>query len=313
MNNLSLPIARLALLSTAVLGLTGCIKHIQSSVPAFAQAATLTSTSVQAAFVQVQETYADTQVMNYAVTYKGNFDPATIPQTWLPQSSMDVRLKVLQGLSQYASELSSLSGSDDTTALNTASTGVGKALTNLTTMPEFAKMTAAKSVSSDQIATAVSALGDWLIQAKLKKTLPDAIEKMDPNIQLMCTLLVEDIGTVDTNPAHPPKGNGLRQTLWIQYSLQNKAWNDYVEANINSFTPDAKLAAIEKLPTLAAQQRQADMTLQQASVTVAQLAKAHTELVKAAKTKQDYRADLGDLLAEAQRLNSYYQSLQNTK
>lgn len=313
MNNLGLTIARLSLLSAAALGLTGCVRQVQSSVPAFAQAATLTSTNIQAAFVQVQETYADTQVMNYAVTYKGDFDPATITQTWLPQSSMDVRLKVLQGLSQYASELSSLSGSDDTTALNTASTGAGTALTNLTATPEFKNLTVAKSVSSDQVATAVNALGHWLIQAKLKKTLPASIEQMDPNIQMMCTLLIEDIGTVDTNPAHPPKGNGLRQTLWVEFSQQIKAWNNYVESNMSSFTPDARLAAIEKLPTLAAQQRQADITLQQAQVTVAQLGKAHTELVKSTQAKQDFRADLGNLVAETQRLSSYYQSLQSAK
>jgi hypothetical protein len=226
---------------------------------------------------------------------------------------MDVRLKVLQGLSQYASELSSLSGADDTTSLNTASTGVGTALTALTGTPEFTKLTAAKSITSSQVATAVNALGNWLIQAKLKKSLPTSIQQMDPNIQLMCTLLTEDIGTVDTNPMHPPTGNGLRQTLWVEYSDQIKAWNQYVETNRGSFTPDAKLAAIEKLPTLAAQQRQADMTLQQAQVTVAQLAKAHTELVKSTLAKQDFRTDLGNLVAETQRLNSYYQSLQSTK
>jgi hypothetical protein len=64
---------------------------------------------------------------------------------------------------------------------------------------------------------------------------------------------------------------------------------------------------------LANQRRAADLVLAQVSVTLKQMAQAHTELVKATRARQSLTANLDDLLAEVQRLNVYYQSLANAK
>ena len=55
----------------------------------------------------VETSYADANAFSYAVDYDGNWDPSKIPTTWLTPEATNVRLQILQGLKQYASELSS--------------------------------------------------------------------------------------------------------------------------------------------------------------------------------------------------------------
>ena len=305
------------------LALVGCIKQVRSSVPAFAQAAELTSTNVQAAFMKVNQTYGDAQQIQYAVSYNGKVDPSRISDGWLLPEALNVRLLVLQGLKQYASELSSLTGSNDVDSLNKASTAVGTSLTTLTKTVPFKKFAGdVPSDVSNEGAAAVDALGNWLIELKLKNRLPTLIEKMDPSIQSICTLLVQDIGSVNTDPGQPSEGHGLRQVLWDQYNSIILSQNQYILKNqckegerapANCFTPEIRLAEIEKLPALVEQRNAADQTLQQVQATVKQLGRAHTELLKAARTKENLTADLGDLLAESERLNTYYNSLSKNK
>lgn len=310
------------LLLIVSVSLTGCVKQIRSTVPAFAQAVELTSTNVQAAFDTVNDKYAEAQTIQFAVTYDGQVNPSSISTEWLQPESMKVRQQLLEGLKQYALKLNSLTGSNDVESLNKASTAVGTSLKALANAPEF-KTFASKLPAniSDQAATAVNALGNMLIEVKLKKDLPPIIEAMDPNIQKICAMLSADIGTLSGDPAKP-EGSGLRLVLWDQYNLIILSQNEYILHNeckkegapiYNCFSPDARFAEIQKLPALVQQQNAADMTLVQVQVTVKQLAQAHTELVEAAQTKQNLTADLGDLLAEAQRLNAYYTSLSSTK
>jgi len=203
-----------------------------------------------------------------------------------------------------------------------ASTAVGESLKGLTATPLFAQMGAAKALPSESpsiAATAVNALGNWLIALKLKKDLGPEIVKMDPNIQSICSLLSADIGGVDTNAQNPIQGTGIRQVVWITYNRRIQAENQYILHNqcTDKRTTDClggsdRLAEIEKLPALVHQQQSADNTLKQVQATVKQLAAAHTELVKAVQSKQDLPADLDDLVAEAERLNTYYQSLTTT-
>lgn len=312
------------LLATIV---SGCVKQIRSAVPAFAQAAELTSTNVEGALQTVETDYASANAFRYAVNYDGSWDPHKIPTAWLTPEAMQVRLQVLEGLKQYASELSSLTGSNDVDQLNKASTAVGQSLKGLTGTPLFETMTKKIGMEkgvpanfSEIAATSVNALGNWLIELKLKKNLPEEIEKMDPNIQNLCSLLVADIGGVDTNRNNPYEGTGIRQVVWITYNDRILSQNQYILHNectlkktTDCLSGEARLAEIEKLPALVQEQRAADLTLQQVQKTVKQLAQAHTELVKAVQAKQDLTADLASLVSEAQRLNSYYQSLSGNK
>lgn len=306
------------LFSTLVLAasslLTGCIKKIQTSVPAFAQAVALTTTNVQGAFDTVQGTVYDAQVMNYVVNYDGNFDPAKIGKPWIPKETLAARMLVLQGLKQYASELSSLT-SYDVKTVDQASSGLGTALKGLTATAPFKSVAANANFAIDIATSAVDALGNWLIENKLRKGLPDAIVKMDKPIQDISKLLIADIGVVDADPEHPTRGSGLRHVLWLQYNLEIEHWNSYVKTHYldEKVNPDGRLAAIKQLAALATQQRAADQTLAQVAVTIKQMADAHTQLLKAAQAKQSLMADVGDLLAEAQRLNAYYQSLATSK
>ena len=285
-------------------------------MPAFAQAVTLTATNVQGAFDTVQSTYYDAEALNYAANYASGstVDPSTLGQKWLPAEALKARVDILQGLKQYASQLSSLTATNS--SVDTATTALSKSLTDLTSSLTTDKTFAAKVKLPENIGVlGINALANWLIDRKLQKELPSAIENGDKFIQPICSALVADIGIVDADPAHPTRGSGLRQVLWVQYGDEIKAWDEYVRKNYlgANVSPDAKLAAIKQIAALAAQQKTADQTLAQVAVTIKQMAQAHTELVKAAKTKQNLTADLGALLAEAQRLNTYYQSLATGK
>ena len=303
-------------LALASLYCAGCIHKISSSVQPFTQAVALTATNVQGAFDTVQSTYCDARTMNYAANYTGTngFDPSTLCQTWITPETLAARTLVLQGLKQYASELSSLTTSDISN-VDSASTALGKSLTGLTGTEPFKKVATEAKVPIDIATTAVDALGNWLIQSKLHNELPAMIIKMDDPIQKISQMLIADIGIVGADSEHPAVGSGLRQVLWIQYGEEIRSWDQYVSKNYfgKDVSPDAKFAAIKQLVSLSVQRRAADQTLAQVAVTIKQMAQAHTELVKAAKAKQPLTADVSDLLAEAQRLNSYYNSLANSK
>jgi hypothetical protein len=294
----------------------GCMHKVASAVTPFAQAVALTATNVQGAFDTVQSTYCDARTMNYAVSYTGTngFDPGTLCQSWITPETLAARTLILQGLKQYASELSSLTTSD-TSTVDTASTALGKSLTELTGTAPFKKIAAEAKVPEQIATTAVDALGNWLIQSKLRKDLPAIIVKMDDSVQQISQLLIADIGTVGADSDHPSVGSGLRQVLWIQYGEEIRSWDLYVSKNYfgKEVSPESRFAAVKQLVALSVQQRAADRTLAQVAVTVKQMAQAHASLAKAARAKQPLAADVSDLLAEAQRLNDYYNSLAKSK
>ena len=93
------------------------------------------------------------------------------------------------------------------------------------------------------------------------------------------------------------------------------AWDEFVRKNYlrDNVSPEAKLTAIKEIAALSHRQKAADRALAQVTVTIKQMAQAHTELVKAAKTKQLLTTDLGDLVAEAKRLDDYCNSLTSSK
>jgi hypothetical protein len=313
--------------------LNGGSKQIASAVPAFAQAVALTATNVQAAFDTVQSTFCDAQALSFEVKFTGgaDSDPSNICKvTWLPPASMAARTQILQGLKQYASELTGVSA-PNVSGLDSATTALGKNLNALTTSDAFtlmskqaqANLKAAQpniTLAENFFSTAVNALGKWFIERKVAKVLPGEIKDMEPNIQAIKELLIADIGVVGADPKIPEKGSGLRQELWIQYGKEITSWNLYVSTNyykdgkvMPGVSPDAALAAVKQLASLVNQRRTADQVLAQVAETVNQMAQAHTKLVAATNEKQGLIADFSDLLAEAQRLNTYYQSLATSK
>ena len=109
---------RVLLCSTLLLTASSLLakdKDLASTVPSFAQAAALTATNVQAAFDTVQSAFCDAESLNYEVTYPTNgTDPSSVCQgqkTWITPATLAARKLILQGLSQYASELSGVTTS----------------------------------------------------------------------------------------------------------------------------------------------------------------------------------------------------------
>jgi hypothetical protein len=294
---------------------TSCVRKIQSTVPAFAQAMTVTATNVQGAFDIVESTYYDTEVLNFAVNYSEGIttDPSKLGGRILPPETLAVRVLVLEGLKQYASQLSSLTAANQ--EVDDATRELSNQLKALGGTPPFQKINTDANFDANVAGAAINAFANWLIDRKLKKHLPEAIEKMDPTIQSISRLLIADIGSVNTDPEHPSRGSGLRQLLWVQYGREIMAWDEFVRKNYlrDNVSPEAKLTAIKEIAALAHRQKAADRALAQVTVTIKQMAQAHAELVRAAKTKQRLTTDLGDLVAEAKRLDTYCNSLTSSK
>ena len=85
--------------------------------------------------------------------------------------------------------------------------------------------------SSSIAATSIDALGNWLIELKLKKNLGPEIVKMDPEHTEHLHLLMADIGDVDMNVNNPVDGTGIRQVVWITYNLRIVTQNQYILHN----------------------------------------------------------------------------------
>jgi hypothetical protein len=291
------------------------MKKVQTTVPAFAKAMTSTTTNVEAAFDTVQRTYIDAEVLNYAADYAEGkqTNPDTLGNNWLPPATIKARHQVLDALKEYASQLNTLTVTD--CHADAEATELSKSLKDIAGDKHISGIAKSDPDAGAQVSTAIDALADWLIQEKLRKELPAYINKMDPNIQKISNLLILDIGSVNTDPEHPSRGSGLRQELWIEYDKQIFTWDGYVRHNYldKSVSPDLKLNAIKQIAVLVQQKKAADDCLKQVATTLRQMAKAHAELVKAANAKQDLQADLNGLIAEGQRLGSYYESLGNKK
>ena len=132
----------------------------------------------------------------------------------LEPEDLQVRLKLLQSLQQYAAHLESVSGPGPISDVDSAIKSLGTSLTALSQSEPLKKMASGTSVAPTAAAAAVDALGKWLVDRKRNKALPGLIKEMQQPIQTFSTLLIEDIGTRDTVTEH---GTGLRRQLWIEY------------------------------------------------------------------------------------------------
>ncbi len=291
--------------------LTGCAgSHIHSSVPAFAQAVTLTASNTESAFETIERKYEDVQALSLVVDWgQKPFRPTDIRNLLEPED-LQVRLKLLQSLQQYATHLESVSGPGPVSDVDSASKSLGTSLAALSQSDPLKKMASGTSVAPNAAAAAVDALGRWLVERKRDKALPGIINEMQQPIQTISTLLTEDIGTRDTVT---DRGTGLRKQLWMEYQQAIMNQDLFIEHNAERFTPEEKLLEIEKLPAMVREQRLADLTMVQTQSTLLQLVKANDELLKSATTKQDLRANVNDLLVQAGQIRDFYQSLSSTK
>ena len=292
---------RFLLLPGVLLTLSGCmISPLATRTAAFSTAATATAAQTTSAYQLVNQAYYDAQLAMLAA----NYDPATFKPNliapYLPEKDLAVRTAVLNGLTQYATLLAEVSGNQPVTDMETQIKASGAALVKL--QQDDFKAFKISPTEQHIAVTAVTALGNVLIERDRARALPGILDKMDQPIHDICTILQSDIGTVDKP--------GLANALHLEYDKQIAYEQRFIEQNGASMSADEKRAEIETLPKLVVAQQQADKTLAATAKSLGELAAAHAALTqtKSQKDAPAFKLKLAELEQDAQTINGFYQT-----
>ena len=230
---------------------------------------------------------------------------------WAPHSvqplislvGLKTRLDLLAALKTYSQSLSDLTSGLDSKALDTAASSIGSNMKGLSTAASSEPGLAATGISvgsqtANAISTASLALGEFLIAPKIKTALRSTTQKMDPQIEVLCTLLTDDIDTI-----RKTSKRDYEELLVQQYG--------FIRDNAAQLSPTDRRAEIEKLPTILKNEQAADAMLADLHKAIATLALTHHALAAAAQgnNPEALQARIADLAAAGQSLGTYYQGL----
>jgi hypothetical protein len=150
------------------------------------------------------------------------------------------------------------------------------------------------------ISTAINALGQFLIERKLDKGLPQQIESMDPHVQTLCELLAKDIKILQQQEKLDSDDVIDRQTDFIRDS---------------KLDPEERRVEFMKLPDMAREQRENDQRLTELRGAILNLELTHHALAAAAQgnNSEALSQKLGDLAAAGESLGKFYSSLSSSK
>src|SRR6266851_100052 len=287
----------------------GCISPaVHKNVPAFANAVTLATENTKSAFDAVEQTYENVQAERIVVNYDTQgFNPKMVNR-FLDPEDLEVRLTLLDALQRYASTLADVSGDEKLDLFDDKTRALGSSLQSLTGKAAFQKLVSSSARDANIAATAVNALGRWFIERKRQQRLPQLIEEMQDPVKSTAELLEADIGSAPDERGRG--GHGLRDQLWNEYTQALLQQVAFIDHNKDHFDPASKAAEIRKLPALVRQRSLADQTLKQTQAALTELVDAHGALLRATKAKTDVHTEFSALLSEAQRLQSFYDSLQ---
>jgi hypothetical protein len=293
--------------------LTGCQPHLHDSTLAL-EAATAPVIDQAAATYRETNALHDIRV-NYEIYdrfEKSNPVPADL-EVLLSDKDIASRLAVLEGFQVYVKSLCAITSGTNPKELADASENVGSQLTSVAntlapSIQNVLKISAADSSSSAAISpsvekgisTAVFALGQFLINRKLKNELPAKIAEMDPHVDALAKLLEDDIDVLKQQTDHDYKRIVNLQILFIRKNTES-----------NRLGPSEQRNEIMKVPDILRQQKAASEKLSSLKAAIALMAKAHHDLTAEAQGKnpESFNAKLQDLANAASDLGSFYSSL----
>ncbi len=290
------------ILSMLALGcsLTPLAKH----TAAFSTATALVINSSENAYRGANQLREQEQVAASVYDYDKNpkWSPYTDTKPLLIDRQLTARITVLNGLKAYAASLVQISGSQASKEENTAAARVGSNLQSLSSTVASDLSNAvpdASSMSAEQanaVSTAVRALGDYLIAHKVKGSLPKVTQEMNPTVKKLCELLNSDIVV-------------LRRQADVDYQSLIEQQDQFIRHT--SLDPAAHQEEIEKLITLAYQQKANDELLAKLQVALHTLDLTHQALAAAAQgnNPESIKQKIVDLEAAGQSLSSFYSSL----
>ena len=265
----------------------------------------------------------------------GVFVPSSI-QDWPPEKEIAIRLAVLAALKQYVADLEAISGGTDSSALDTASTSLGTNLTTLanslapaaesalgvtpapssttTTTTSTTTTTASGSTTTTStetgstapplisagvekgFATALDALGRFLVSRTVNKELPQQVEAMDKTVETLCETLAKEMELIQEQEKIDSNNVIDRQTDFVRNAKL-----------------DAEQRRIEfmKLPAMAREQRANDQSFAELRAALLNLELTHHALAAAAQgnNPETFTQKLGDLGTVGASLGKFYLSL----
>ena len=302
-----------ALVVVCGLVLTGCQPHLHDSTLAL-EAATAPVIDQAAATYRETNALHDIRV-NYEIYER--FDQANPApgdlEVLLSYKDIASRLAVLEGFQVYVKSLCAITSGTNPPELADASANVGGQLTSVVntltpSVQKVLKISATDSSSSATISptvekgisTALLALGQFLINRKLKNELPALIGEMDPHVDALAKLLEDDIDVLTQQTDHDYKRIVNLQVLFIRKNRES-----------NRLGPAEQRNEIMKVPDILRQQKAASGKLASLKGAIAQMAKAHHDLTAEAQAKnpESFKTKLQDLAQAASDLGSFYSSL----
>ncbi|MDE1178090.1 MAG: hypothetical protein PW789_16050 [Edaphobacter sp.] len=285
----------------AALLLTGCtLSPLARQTAAFSSATSFVVDNSEDAFRSAVRRNDRVQSALLVARYDTQpMDPHAIKHL-IDAEGLRTRRTVLDGLRSYAQTVADLAGGVSSKQLDDASAAVGSNLVSLgsavsATTPVGIAITPEQANGAS---TAMKALGEFLISRKINGSLPKTIEAMDPSVDALCKLLLDDIAVLRRQ-----SGNDYEVLLMEQDAFIRHAGKD--------LQPIERRAEIERLPQILAEKQAADDMLADLERCVRQLALTHHALAAAAGKKDapSLTARIAELSATGQRLASYYQSL----
>jgi hypothetical protein len=326
--------AAIALVAWVCLASTGCVesttpKHVTALANATAPVvdeATLTlhtAQSIHAASVDYQAA-AD-------FGKSGVFNQSNI-QEWPTEKEVQIRLAVLAAFQVYVKDLEAINNGTDSPALDAASKSLGNDLSNIsnslaptvenalgvtetpastttttsttTTGSTTTTTTSSSSVAAPLIsagaeagfATAIDALGKFLISRTIDKGLPQQVEAMDKPVQTLCATLANEMKLIQDQEKTDTGTVIDRQTDFL---LSGK------------LDDEERRTEFLKLPAIVRQQRVNDANFAALRAALLNLEMTHHALAAAVQgnNPQTFTQKLGDLAAAGESLGKFYSSI----
>lgn len=299
----------------AIAGMLGCLLLAGCSLSPMARHAVAFSTATNAVIDSSEDAYRASNTLRereqmvaavYAYDKEANWSPYTSFAPLLTPEQLEARIDVLDALRAYAGSLVQITGTpskQDVDALSDAAAGVGKNLQGLSSTVSTKFDKAIPQLSSTQanvVSTAMYALGQYLINRKIRGTLPKVTGDMNNNVKTLCELLKSDI-TV------------LQRQADVDYSELLRRQNQFIRNN--QLDAAEKRAEVRELILLAIQQKASNDLLGKLHDAVNKLELTHDALTAAAQGnhQESLREKIVELQAAGGDLANFYKSLSSAE
>ena len=292
--------------------LAGCAttSPLARHTAAFSTATNVVVDNSENAYRVAVRIHDDEQISAIVQKYDSNqpWDPHSIKHL-IDAKGLETRTDILNGLKTYAQSLADIANNVQSDQLDAAATSVGANLKKMgdTLNPtDTAPRVLAPGITitpqqANAVGAALKALGDYLVNKKVKSGVPKVIRDMDPQIDALCKLLDSDLVVLRRQ-----SGNDYEQLL-VQQDM-------FIRKFGGTLSPTERRAEIKKLPQILARKEATDAMLQELQESIHTLAQTHHALAATAQSSSaaSLNERIADLKASGERLAHFYPSLPTT-